>query len=73
MKELNWHSSISWPVKKEIKMIWKTENATNREKLEKLLNSLESRGCIIDSVQMDQAQGNFIIIYKEPKTELFSD
>jgi len=54
-------------------MIWKTENAPNREKLEKLLNSLESRGCIIDSVQMDQAQGNFIIIYKEPKAELFSD
>lgn len=54
-------------------MIWKTDSVANREKLEILLNSLELRGCIIDSVTMDQAQGNFIVIYKEPKAELFSD
>jgi len=54
-------------------MIWKTDVVKDREELEKILNELEKTGNIIDSVTMDQAQGHFIIIYKAPKAELFSD
>ena len=54
-------------------MIWKTDTARNREELEKLLNALESEGCEDITTTMDQATGGFIVIYKKPKVELFSD
>ena len=54
-------------------MIWKTDNVKDREELEKLLNILEAEGCTDITFTMDQAQGNFIVIYKKPKAELFSD
>jgi hypothetical protein len=54
-------------------MIWKTESVKNREELEKFLNKLENAGCVVEKIEIDQAQGNFIVIYKKPKAELFSD
>jgi hypothetical protein len=73
MKQLDWYSAITFPIKKEVKMIWKTDNVKGREELEKLLNVLEAEGCTDITWSMDQAQGNFIVAWKKPKTELLSD
>ena len=54
-------------------MIWKTDVVKDREELEKILNELEAEGCKDITYTMDQAQGHFIVVYKKPKAELFSD
>jgi hypothetical protein len=54
-------------------MIWKTERVKTREELEIFLNKLEAKGDVIDSITMDQANAEFIVLYKIKKAELLSD
>ena len=54
-------------------MIWKTKLVKTREDLEIFLNKLETEGSVIESVTMDQANAEYIIIYKIKKAELLSD
>jgi len=51
---------------------WKKRNI-DKDELENFLNSLERKGNKVQSVTMDQATGDFVVIYHVEDTQLLSD
>jgi hypothetical protein len=58
-------------VEKKMKT-WKKEKVKD-ENLEKFLNSLEAEGSKVQSVTMDQATGDFVVIYHKEDIQMFND
>ncbi len=52
---------------------WKTERVKSRDILEELLNSLELGDFTIHSVTMDQANGEYVVIYWTEETQLLNE
>jgi hypothetical protein len=51
---------------------WKKQNI-DKDELENFLNSLEQEGSKVQSVTLDQATGDFVVIYWVEDAQLFSD
>jgi hypothetical protein len=52
---------------------WKTERVKDRGLLEDLLNSLELGDYTIHSVTMDQANGEYVVIYWSEETQTLNE